>query len=193
MTSDSSIGPTNPNDPTDPTAADPALDSPGHRPGRRGVVLGFLGVAATAACTTAAPNAGSSPGTGTGSGTRSGTASGPGGAGQALPGAASTTASITPPAPPGQQPPASAPVTPGLADPGPDIVNGARTGTFVALTFHGAGDLALTARALNVARDTDAMFTVFAVGQWLAATPPWDETSLGPGTTWATTPGALSR
>lgn len=75
------------------------------------------------------------------------------------------------PGPASTQPPASAPETPGLADPGPDIVTGARTGTFVALTFHGAGDLALTARALTVARGHDAMFTVFAVGQRLAANP----------------------
>lgn len=75
------------------------------------------------------------------------------------------------PVPASRQPPASAPGTPGAADPGPDIVSGARTGTFVALTFHGAGDLALTARALTIARGYGASFTVFAVGQWLAANP----------------------
>ncbi len=99
----------------------------------------------------------SSPGSGTGTG--SGTATGAGGAGQMRPGQVST------------QPPTPAPVTPGLADPGPDIVTGARTGTFVALTFHGAGDLALTGRALTVAHDNGATFSVFTVGQWLAANP----------------------
>lgn len=41
----------------------------------------------------------------------------------------------------------------------------------MALTFHGAGDVSLTAAALAIAREAGARLTVFAVGQWLAANP----------------------
>jgi peptidoglycan/xylan/chitin deacetylase (PgdA/CDA1 family) len=39
------------------------------------------------------------------------------------------------------------------------------------LTFHGAGDPSLTERVLRACGDHDAHITVFAVGQWLAASP----------------------
>ena len=58
---------------------------------------------------------------------------------------------------------------------GPDIVNGPRTRTEVALTFHGAGERSLTEQILRDCADHDARITVFAVGQWLAGAP-----SLGP-------------
>lgn len=58
-----------------------------------------------------------------------------------------------------------------LSQAGPDIRTGPGTRSQVALTFHGAGDPALTARALQVAGDAHAHLTVFAVGQWLATTP----------------------
>src|SRR5947209_4115409 len=41
----------------------------------------------------------------------------------------------------------------------------------VALTFHGSGDLALTQRLLDGAKQAGAPITVFAVGQWLDANP----------------------
>jgi peptidoglycan/xylan/chitin deacetylase (PgdA/CDA1 family) len=41
----------------------------------------------------------------------------------------------------------------------------------VALTFHGAGDPALTAQVLRIVGTAQAAITVFAVGQWLAANP----------------------
>jgi len=55
--------------------------------------------------------------------------------------------------------------------PGPDIVSGPRNRREVALTFHGAGDPSLTERVLRACADHDAHITVFAVGQWLAASP----------------------
>lgn len=54
---------------------------------------------------------------------------------------------------------------------GPDIVSGPRDRREVALTFHGAGDPSLTERVLRACAEHDAHITVFAVGQWLAATP----------------------
>jgi peptidoglycan/xylan/chitin deacetylase (PgdA/CDA1 family) len=54
---------------------------------------------------------------------------------------------------------------------GPDIVNGPRGRQEVALTFHGAGDRSLTEQILRDCADHEARITVFAVGQWLAATP----------------------
>ena len=54
---------------------------------------------------------------------------------------------------------------------GPDIVNGPRTRSEVALTFHGAGDTSLAEQILRDCADHDAHITVFAVGQWLAGAP----------------------
>jgi peptidoglycan/xylan/chitin deacetylase (PgdA/CDA1 family) len=74
---------------------------------------------------------------------------------------------------PGTPPPAttSSAGPSALSVPGPDIANGRRDSDLVALTFHGAGDLALTAQVLEIARMRGASITVFAVGQWLAANP----------------------
>ncbi len=61
-----------------------------------------------------------------------------------------------------------------LAQPGPDITTGttgSRAANTVALTFHGAGDEQLTERALQITRSAGAHITVFAVGEWLTATP----------------------
>ena len=54
---------------------------------------------------------------------------------------------------------------------GPDIVNGPRTRSEVALTFHGAGATSLAEQILRDCADHDAHITVFAVGQWLAGAP----------------------
>lgn len=52
-----------------------------------------------------------------------------------------------------------------------DLVHGPRTSAGVALTFHGAGDPALTRRVLAEARSAGARLTVLAVGTWLDANP----------------------
>jgi peptidoglycan/xylan/chitin deacetylase (PgdA/CDA1 family) len=49
-----------------------------------------------------------------------------------------------------------------------DLLHGPRTTPAVALTFHGAGDPALTTRALRIAAEHSAGLTVMAVGSWLA-------------------------
>lgn len=54
---------------------------------------------------------------------------------------------------------------------GPDVVHGPRDRAEVALTFHGQGPAALTARVLRECRRASAPVTVFAVGTWLAADP----------------------
>lgn len=50
-----------------------------------------------------------------------------------------------------------------------DLLHGPRSGAAVALTFHGAGDPALTRAALHAARAAQAHLTVLAVGSWLEA------------------------
>jgi peptidoglycan/xylan/chitin deacetylase (PgdA/CDA1 family) len=50
-------------------------------------------------------------------------------------------------------------------------VHGPRTRQAVALTFHGAGDPAITRRMLAVAAEGKARITVLAIGQWLADHP----------------------
>jgi len=52
-----------------------------------------------------------------------------------------------------------------------DLLNGPRTGTALALTFHGAGDPALATRVFAELRAAGASVTVFAVGSWLQANP----------------------
>jgi peptidoglycan/xylan/chitin deacetylase (PgdA/CDA1 family) len=79
------------------------------------------------------------------------------------------TATGTPAAP---SPPAST-ATPSPAPssggaPGADLLHGPRSRPAVALTFHGAGDPALTTRALRIAAEHNAGLTVLAVGSWLA-------------------------
>ena len=51
------------------------------------------------------------------------------------------------------------------------IPNGPRTGTGVALTFHGSGDHALALELLAAAAKASAPITVFAVGTWLEQQP----------------------
>jgi len=52
-----------------------------------------------------------------------------------------------------------------------DLLHGPRTRDAVALTFHGAGDPALTRSALQHARTAQSHLTVLAVGSWLAQNP----------------------
>ncbi len=50
-------------------------------------------------------------------------------------------------------------------------MHGPRKSDFVALTFHGAGDVSLARRLLSEAESAGARLTVLAVGSWLAANP----------------------
>jgi len=142
------------------------VSADGPQPERRTVVRAILGVAGTAAglavggCTT---GAGSQPGS-----PRTTTVPLPATQGRAVP-------SGTPPTSPQPAP------GPPLSQPGPDIVSGPSTPGRVALTFHGAGDPALTAKVLDVARSAGAHLTVFAVGQWLAANPSVGRDIVGAG------------
>lgn len=66
---------------------------------------------------------------------------------------------------------ASAPPSPAPTVSGADLTHGPRDVKAVALTFHGAGDPALTRAALAVLAAADARVTVMAVGTWLQQTP----------------------
>lgn len=70
---------------------------------------------------------------------------------------------------PGTHAAASVPAV--LRTSGPDIQRADSAPPAVALTFHGAGDPALTLRALDVFAAHHAHVTVFAVGRWLSANP----------------------
>lgn len=54
---------------------------------------------------------------------------------------------------------------------GPDLLHGPRDVPAVALTFHGAGEPALTQGALAALKAADARVTVMAVGTWLQHDP----------------------
>ncbi|MEO7448405.1 MAG: polysaccharide deacetylase family protein [Humibacillus sp.] len=58
-----------------------------------------------------------------------------------------------------------------LRTPGADVRRATNAAPAVALTFHGAGDPALTQRALSILRAHGSHVTVFAVGTWLSANP----------------------
>ena len=55
--------------------------------------------------------------------------------------------------------------------PGTDIVSGPRDRNAVALTFHGQGPAELVHEILSACQRADAHITVFAVGNWIEATP----------------------
>lgn len=65
------------------------------------------------------------------------------------------------------------PSAPAVATGGPavEITHGPRTGTAVALTFHGAGDPRLATALLGELERAGARATVLAVGTWLQANP----------------------
>jgi peptidoglycan/xylan/chitin deacetylase (PgdA/CDA1 family) len=54
---------------------------------------------------------------------------------------------------------------------GADIFHGPRNRAEVAITFHGAGDLAIARKILATAKRTSTPITVMAVGVWLNANP----------------------
>lgn len=62
-------------------------------------------------------------------------------------------------------------VTRELDPAGPDITHGPRSGSGVALTFHGAGDPRILQRMLAELKAGGAHVTVLAIGQWLAGQP----------------------
>jgi peptidoglycan/xylan/chitin deacetylase (PgdA/CDA1 family) len=73
------------------------------------------------------------------------------------------------------------PPTSPIGRPASYVPNGSRTGTAIALTFHGSGDLGLTNALLDQAKALRAPITVFAVGTWLAANPSIGHRILGDG------------
>lgn len=64
---------------------------------------------------------------------------------------------------------------------GADISHGSRSKKQVALTFHGAGDLALANEILAITKDSKTPITVMAVGSWLHANPTIGKTILAGG------------
>ena len=68
-----------------------------------------------------------------------------------------------------------------LRTPGPDVRRALSTTPAVALTFHGAGDPALTTKALSIFAQHGAHVTVFAVGTWLSAHPELGRAIVGAG------------
>ncbi|WP_249714462.1 polysaccharide deacetylase family protein [Rhizomonospora bruguierae] len=80
-----------------------------------------------------------------------------------------------PQAPPQAVPSAPAPRTaapsPGQTDAPIELVHGPRDRSYVALTFHGQGDPAITRRVLATLADAGAGATVLAVGTWLREHP----------------------
>lgn len=63
------------------------------------------------------------------------------------------------------------PSTASAATAGADIYHGTRSRTEVALTFHGAGELTIARKILDVAKNHQAPITVMAIGAWLNANP----------------------
>lgn len=74
-------------------------------------------------------------------------------------------------APRAGRPTPSTAATATVLGPAREVVHGDRTGNSVALTFHGAGDLALARRILTEAHRSGAVLTVLAVGNWLRDHP----------------------
>jgi len=81
-----------------------------------------------------------------------------------------TTGSTAPPTAPATATTSPGPVALGRNAEG-DLLNGPRTGTALALTFHGAGDPSLATRVFAELRAAGVSVTVFAVGSWLQANP----------------------
>jgi peptidoglycan/xylan/chitin deacetylase (PgdA/CDA1 family) len=73
--------------------------------------------------------------------------------------------------PPPGPPTTTTPPAPEPAGPARQLVRATSGRPEVALTFHGAGELSITRRVLDVLAQHDAQVTVLAVGNWLAITP----------------------
>lgn len=85
--------------------------------------------------------------------------------------------------PPGSTTTAAGPpsTTTGTGGPARFVIRAPGAPPTVALTFHTNGDLGLARRMVDIARDHDARFTNFIVGDWLAANPSWARTLLDGG------------
>jgi peptidoglycan/xylan/chitin deacetylase (PgdA/CDA1 family) len=118
-------------------------------PTRRTFLLGALSVVGAAACGKATHKAAKAA-SGAGAGNRA---------------ASTTPGAVTP------TPTAPTTIVPPPGAPAAYIAHGPRTSTVVALTFHGAGDPALTDQILALAARLQTPITVFAVGQWLEQHP----------------------
>lgn len=129
--------------------------------GRRALIGGGLAVVGlgVAACSTDTTGTEAAPSSSAGAG-----------------GAGPTASASTPPAGGAPTPTTSATsqaeaVPAALRTQGDDIHHGPSSVPAVALTFHGAGEPALTQRALTILADHGAHVTVFAVGTWLSDHP----------------------
>ena len=63
------------------------------------------------------------------------------------------------------------PISAMAASAGADIYHGPRSRAEVALTFHGAGDLAIARKILAIAKKHHTPITVMAIGAWLNSNP----------------------
>ena len=63
------------------------------------------------------------------------------------------------------------PISAMAASAGADIFHGPRSRAEVALTFHGAGDLAIARKILAIAKKHHTPITVMAIGAWLNSNP----------------------
>lgn len=150
---------TDPGGDPSPDTPDADLPAPAHAPrvDRRVFLAGVGGSLALGAAACSSPSARDTTPPTRGSSTAApSTPSGSGSTTAASPTTTSSPARITPAV---------------LQTDGPDIVHGPSSAPDVALTFHGAGDPALTRRVLGLLARHDARVTVFAVGTWLSANP----------------------
>ena len=136
---------------------------------RRRVILGLAVAGAVAACSAQRTRSTRTPGpiTTVGASTapptvRPTTTAGPT---TALPTAAGTGSTA------GRSPAPPTPSLPAPGSPAVEVGHGSRSGSAVALTFHGSGSLALAEELLGLVDRAGAKVTVMAVGTWLAANP----------------------
>jgi peptidoglycan/xylan/chitin deacetylase (PgdA/CDA1 family) len=144
-----------------------------------------LGVAACSTAGQSTPDTGRSvPGVTRGTGVPSGTGAPAGGTGSgsvssASPASGADPGQSTSAGPASGSTPDAVPAL--LRTPGPDVLRAASSAPAVALTFHGAGEPALTRKALSIVAEHGAQVTVFAVGTWLSAHPDLGRAIVGAG------------
>ncbi|NKQ52668.1 polysaccharide deacetylase family protein [Amycolatopsis sp. K13G38] len=95
------------------------------------------------------------------------------GLGMAVAGCGTTPPPAAPSAPPSSPPATTPPTTtpPAPAGPARQLIRSESGRPEIALTFHGAGELSLTRRVLDLLAQHGAQATVLAVGTWLASSP----------------------
>lgn len=142
----------------DSATAGPHANCSHHRVTRR-VFLGAGGaLLALAGCTAPTGKSSATPQTSTAKRSPGPASSNPGTTRSSAPASGPAAASDTAGGPPG--------------GPAREVMRGPGVRPEVALTFHGAGDLALANAILTTASSAHAAVTVMAVGTWLAANPP---------------------